>query len=148
MAECRKYSRNFTLKRETYDKLRVLADERGFGDISVFITKKMIISLYRRIDIDRLNSGKIAREPIPRKIIYRSGDPIVNVHIKLTETESKQFDDVIKYHNYIDKYGKPEYSKFLACWIVNKWGERDEELKTEEQPIKKAPNYRALAVGG
>lgn len=147
MAEIRCISRNFNLRKETYNKLSILAEERGFKDLSVFVTKKVIVPLYRRIDMDRFLKGKIAREPIPRKIVYsKCEEKTMMVHTRLTKSESQWLDDVLKYHNFIDEKGKPEYSKFLACWIVNKWDERDEEEEKPSAPAQRPRDIRSLST--
>lgn len=145
MAEIRCISRNFKLKPETYRKLLLLSEERGFKDPRVFVTKKMINPLYRRIDVDKFYRGGIAKEPMARIIRYDSKDEPITFHLKLTENESRELDSVIKWHNYIDKYGKLQYSIFLANWIVTKWEEREEE-KPEQTVSSSAPNYRSLEV--
>ena len=69
------------------------------------------------------------------------------IHTSLTASENQALEDVIKYHNFIDKNGKPEYSQFLACVIIKMWGDRDEiEEKEEvsEQPKKIKPSLDAL----
>ena len=108
-------------------------------DVSVFITQKIILAYSRRIDRSRFEVGKIAREPIPRKLKNSdrgAGLKTVTVHTSLTASENQALEDVIKYHNFIDKYGRPEYSQFLACVIIKMWGDRDE---AEEVPVNSTP---------
>ena len=64
--------------------------ETPIKNVSVFITQKIILAYARRIDRSRFNSGKIAREPIPRKLRNSdrgAGLKTIAVHISLTASE-------------------------------------------------------------
>lgn len=136
--ELRNIAQNFVIKQETYDKLCTLASEKGYENRSVFVTQKIILAYSRRIDRSRLDAGKIAKEPLARRVIRLNYSSNVKVHLMLTGSEKKALSDVIKYHNFIDKYGRPEYSMFLACAIEKMWGERD-EIKAEKPKEKPNP---------
>lgn len=138
MSEIRNCGRNFVIYEREYNHLLTLMSETPIKNVSVFITQKIILAYARRIDRSRFNSGKIAREPIPRKLRNSdrgAGLKTIAVHTSLTASENQALEDVLKYHNFIDKYGKPEYSQFLACVIIKMWGDRDEI----EEPIVTAP---------
>ena len=145
MGELRNIPRNFTLKETTYNQLLTLAKEKGFSNHTVFVVQKCIMAYYRRIDTERYSKGKIAKEPIPRKLDRSNKEAYKTVHTMLTASENHALEAVIRYHNFIDKYGKLEYSQFLACVVVKMWGERD-EVEEEEKEIAKKPksNFSAL----
>jgi len=140
MSEKRDISRNFIIYEREYQHLLILMGETPIKNVSVFITQKIILAYSRRIDRDRFNKGKIAKEPIPRKLKNSdrgAGLKTVTLHTALTASENKALEDVIRYHNFIDKYGKAEYSQFLACVIIKMWGDRDDvEEEKEVDPIK------------
>lgn len=142
MKEQRNICRNFTLKESTYDKLLTLSSEKGFSNHTVFVVHKCILAYWRRIDMDRFLRGKTAREPIPHKLDRKNEQGYKTVHTMLTKSESDALEAVLKYHNFIDKYGKPEYSQFLACVVLKMWGDRDEP--TEEIPKTKKPGKTTL----
>lgn len=139
MGEIRNIGRNFVIYEREYNHLLILMSETPFKNVSVFVTQKIIMAYYRRIDKSRFDAGKIAREPIPRRLKNSdrgAGLKTIAVHTSLTASENQALEDVLKYHNFIDKNGKPEYSQFLACVIIKMWGDRDE---VEETPINQAP---------
>lgn len=139
MSEKRDISRIFTLYEREYNHLLILMSETNIKNVPFFITQKIIIPYFRRIDMERFNKGKIAREPIPRRLNNsdrKTGLKKVNVCLALTASEAQALISVVKYHNFIDKYGKLEYSQFLACVIIKMWGDRDE---IEETPINTVP---------
>ena len=140
MSEKRDISRNFIIYEREYQHLLILMGETPIKNVSVFITQKIILAYSRRIDRDRFNKGKIAREPIPRRLKNSdrgAGLKTVTVHTALTASENQALEDVVKYHNFIDKYGKAEYSQFLACVIIKMWGDRDDvEEEKEKEPVK------------
>ena len=144
MGELRNIPRNFTLKENTYNQLLTLSKEKGFSNHTVFVVQKCIMAYYRRIDMERFNKGKIAKEPIPRKLDRSNKQPYKTVHTMLTASENHALEAVIKYHNFIDKYGKMEYSQFLACVIIKMWGERDEVEEEKETPKKPKTSLAAL----
>ncbi|MBR2506653.1 MAG: hypothetical protein IKB70_07030 [Bacilli bacterium] len=139
MGEIRNIGRNFVIYEREYNHLLILMSETPFKNVSVFVTQKIIMAYYRRIDKSRLDAGKIAREPIPRRLKNSdrgAGLKTIAVHTSLTASENQALEDVLRYHNFIDKNGKPEYSQFLACVIIKMWGDRDE---IEETPIDPTP---------
>lgn len=139
MGEIRNIGRNFVIYEREYNHLLILMSETPFKNVSVFVTQKIIMAYYRRIDKSRLDAGKIAREPIPRRLKNSdrgAGLKTITVHTSLTASENQALEDVLRYHNFIDKNGKPEYSQFLACVIIKMWGDRDE---IEETPINPTP---------
>lgn len=128
---------NFILKQDTYQKLNYLALEKGYKDKAVFVTQKIILAYSRRIDRSRFEAGRLAKEPIPRKARRYLKEQDVRVHTMLTPSEKQALNDLVKYHNFIDKFGRPEYSMFLACAIEKMWGDRDEsDLKEKEKKNK------------
>lgn len=138
MGEIRNIGRNFVIYEREYNHLLILMSETPFKNVSVFVTQKIIMAYYRRIDKSRFDAGKIAREPIPRRLKNSdrgAGLKTIAVHTSLTASENQALEDVLRYHNFIDKNGKPEYSQFLACVIIKMWGDRDEV----EEPIVAAP---------
>ena len=142
MKEQRNICRNFTLKEDTYEKLITLSKEKGFSNHTVFVVQKCIMAYYRRIDMERFNRGKTAREPIPHKLDRRNNNRYKTVHTMLTNSENTALESVIKYHNFIDKYGKAEYSQFLACVILRMWGDRDDS--SEDTPKANKPGRSGL----
>ncbi len=144
MKEERNICRNFTLKEDTYNKLLTLAKEKGFSNHTVFVVQKCIMAYYRRIDMDRFSRGKIAKEPIPRRLDHSNKNPYKTVHTMLTKSENDALEAVIKYHNFIDKYGRAEYSQFLACVIIKMWGDRDDIKDEEITPKKPLSGFDAL----
>ncbi len=144
--EARNISRNFILKKETYEKLVIIAEEKGYkvSQIPVFVTQKCIMPYFKRIDKSRFDAGKLAKEPIPRKIIRYIGSENKKVHTMLTLTEDNALKDVLKYHNFIDKYQRPELSLFLACVIEKMWGDRDEV--EEAKPETNKPGKVDLSI--
>lgn len=136
MKEQRNICRNFTLKEDTYEKLLTLSKEKGFSNHTVFVVQKCIMAYYRRMDKERYENGKTARDPIPHKLDRNNNNRYKTVHTMLTKSENDALEAVIKYHNFIDKYSKPEYSQFLACVVLRMWGDRDEVVEEKEKAPK------------
>lgn len=131
--EARKNPINFILKESSYKKLCVLAEEMNYKSIPVFVTKRIIVPYFRRIDRERFERGLICKNPFNETKLSKGKEKTSVVHVRLTDTEFSYLMDLIKYHNFIDENKIPQYSRFLASAIARLWDDRDESLP--EQPV-------------
>lgn len=125
---------NFTLRESSLMKLNVLAEEMNFKSLPVFITRRIIVPYYRRIDRNRFDRGLICKNPFNETKLSKSKEKTSIVHVRLTQTEFSYLQDLMKYHNFIDENNVPQYSRFLASAIARLWDDRDEE-SPEEKPV-------------